>query len=108
MVIRYGAKWRDALSTIDRSDADAQRIHPEHSYRFGDLRFACEHECARTLGDLLIRRTHLAFERRDNAVALAPRIADYVAPILGWSAGDVSAHLDRYRHEVEMMFGVEP
>ena len=108
MVIRYGAKWQQALATIDRSDADAERIHPEHSYRFGDLRFACEHESARTLGDLLIRRTHLAFERRDNAVALAPRIAAYIAPILGWSAGDVSAHLDRYRHEVEMMFGVEP
>ena len=106
MVIRYGAKWREALATLDRSEADNERIHPEHSYRFGDLRFACEQEGARTLGDLLIRRTHLAFERRDNAVALAPRIADYVAPILGWSAGDVSEHLDRYQREVEMMFGV--
>jgi glycerol-3-phosphate dehydrogenase len=108
MVIRYGAKWREALATIDRSEADAERIHPEHSYRFGDLRFACEQESARTLGDLLIRRTHLAFERRDNAIALAPRIAEYVAPILGWSADDVSEHLDRYKREVEMMFGIEP
>lgn len=107
MVIRYGARWRDALAAIDRSEADAERIHPEHTYRFGDLRFACEHECARTLGDLLIRRTHLAFERKDNAVALAPRIAAYVAPILAWSAADVSEHLDRYKHEVENMFSVE-
>ena len=83
MVIRYGSKWREALAAIDRSPADADRIHPEHSYRFGDLRFACDDEMARTLGDLLIRRTHLAFERSDHAVALAPRIADYVAPILG-------------------------
>lgn len=108
MVIRYGARWRDALSAIDRTDADTERIHPEHSYRFGDLRYACEQEMARTLGDLLIRRTHLAFERRDSAVALAPRIAEYVAPMLGWSASDVSEHLDRYRREVEAMFGVEP
>jgi glycerol-3-phosphate dehydrogenase len=108
MVTRYGSRWRDALSTIDRSDADAERIHPEHSYRFGDLRFACEHEMARTLGDLLIRRTHLAFERQDNAVALAPRIAEYIAPILGWSATDVARHLDLYKEEVERMFTIEP
>jgi glycerol-3-phosphate dehydrogenase len=108
MVIRYGAKWREALAAIDRSEKDAERIHPEHSYRFGDLRHACEHEAARTLGDLLIRRTHLAFERKDNAVALAPRVAEYVAPILGWSAADVSGQLDRYRNEVERMFAIEP
>lgn len=107
MVIRYGAKWREALAAIDRSDADAGRIHPEHSYRFGDLRFACEHECARTLGDLLIRRTHLAFERQDNAIGLAPRIAEYVAPILGWSSGEVREQLDRYREEIDRIFSIE-
>jgi glycerol-3-phosphate dehydrogenase len=108
MVIRYGARWRDALSAIDRTEADTERIHPEHTYRFGDLRYACEQEMARTLGDLLIRRTHLAFERRDNAVALAPRIAEYVAPILGWSANDVRAQLERFQSEIDAMFRVDP
>jgi glycerol-3-phosphate dehydrogenase len=108
MVIRYGAKWRAALAAIDRSEVDAERIHPEHSYRFGDLRFACEHESARTLGDLLIRRTHLAFERKDNAISLAPRVAEFIAPILGWSAGQVREHLERYESEVESTFGIEP
>jgi glycerol-3-phosphate dehydrogenase len=106
LVVRYGARWRDALTAIDRTDLDGERIHPEHSYRYGDLRFACEHEGARTIGDLLIRRTHLAFERRDNARSLAPRVADFVAPILGWSAADVAQHLERYEHEVDMMFAV--
>jgi glycerol-3-phosphate dehydrogenase len=63
---------------------------------------------ARTLGDLLIRRTHLAFERRDNAIALAPRIAEYVAPILGWSAADMSEHIDRFKSEVDAIFRVDP
>ena len=107
LVARYGARWRDALAAMDLSDADNERVHPEHPYRFGDLRFACEQEAARTLGDLLIRRTHLAFERRDNARALAPRIAEYVAPILGWSASDVTAHLARYEREVESIFGID-
>jgi glycerol-3-phosphate dehydrogenase len=108
MVVRYGGRWRDALTAIDRTELDGERIHPEHSYRFGDLRYACEQEMARTLGDLLIRRTHLAFERRDNAIALAPRIAEYVAPILGWSAADVSEHIDRFKSEVDAIFRVDP
>jgi glycerol-3-phosphate dehydrogenase len=108
MVVRYGARWRDALTAIDRTELDGERIHPEHSYRFGDLRYACEQEMARTLGDLLIRRTHLAFERRDNAIALAPRIAEYVAPILGWSAADMSEHIDRFKSEVDAIFRVDP
>jgi glycerol-3-phosphate dehydrogenase len=86
---------------------DAELVHPEHAYRWGDLRFACERESARTLGDLLIRRTHFAFERKDHAVALAPRVAEFVAPMLGWSGGDVAEHLDRYTAEVEGIFTVD-
>jgi glycerol-3-phosphate dehydrogenase len=108
MMLRYGSKWRVALATLDLSARESSRVHPEHTYRFGDLRFACEHEAARTLGDLLIRRTHLAFERRDNARSLAKPVADYVAPLLGWSATDITAQLDLYEDEVERMFGVLP
>jgi glycerol-3-phosphate dehydrogenase len=107
MVIRYGGRWRDALRTLDLSARESARVHPDHSYRFGDLRFACEHEAARTLGDLLIRRTHLAFERKDNARTLAKPVADYVAPLLGWSADDVIAHLARYEAEIDSIFGIE-
>ena len=107
MVFRYGAKWREGLVALDASPRDSERVHLEHRYRYSDYRFGCEHEGARTLGDLMIRRTHIAFERADNAIALAPRIAEHVAPILGWSAGDVSEQLDRYREEVDDMFTVE-
>lgn len=106
MMIRYGARWREALRTLDLSDRETTRVHPDHTYRFGDLRFACENEMARTLGDLLIRRTHLAFERRDNARSLARSVAEYVAPFLGWSAADIAEHLDRYEDEVTRMFAV--
>lgn len=108
MMIRYGSKWRDALRTLDLSPRESERIHPDHSYRFGDLRFACEREAARTLGDLLIRRTHLAFERRDNARSVARTVADYVAPLLGWSEADVDVQLALYEEEVDRMFGIDP
>lgn len=107
MVIRYGSKWAEAMRILDASDQEAARIHPDHTYRYADLRFACDHEAARTLGDLLIRRTHLAFERHDNARSLARQVADYVAPLLGWSASDIAIHLDLYESEVTNLFGID-
>jgi hypothetical protein len=41
-------------------------------------------------------------------VSLARRVAEYVAPILGWSAADISAHVDRFEREVDAMFRVDP
>ena len=41
---------------------------------------ASTHEMARTLGDLLIRRLHVAFETRDHGVSVATRWRDRVAP----------------------------
>jgi glycerol-3-phosphate dehydrogenase len=77
-------------------------------YAWEDFRFSCESEMARTLGDLLIRRTHLAFETKDHARSIAPRVAEYVAPVLGWSESDRARELRRYDDEVESIFGVEP
>lgn len=69
-------------------------------YRLDAMRLGVEEEMACTLGDLLIRRTHIAFETRDNGRAAA-RI---VAAFLGWSAREVA----RYDAEVERLFTIDP
>ena len=63
---------------------------------------------ARTLADLLIRRTKLAFETRDHGVGVAAAAADYVAPRLGWTAETVRREVERYGGEVERIFGLDP
>jgi glycerol-3-phosphate dehydrogenase len=62
---------------------------------------------ARTLADLLIRRTRIAFETRDHGLSAAPRAADIVAPQLGWSNDEKSAQLSAYEHEVGRMFSID-
>jgi glycerol-3-phosphate dehydrogenase len=57
-----------------------------------------------TLGDLLIRRTHLAFQTPDHARTLAPVVADLVAPLLQWTARDREAALREYDDEARRMF----
>ena len=68
-------------------------------YRMGEMRWGVERELACTLGDLLIRRTHLAFETPDNGRAAARRVAGF----LGWDAKE----LERYESEVARMFTID-
>ena len=78
------------------------------SYHLDDLRVAVERELACTLGDLLIRRTHVAYETRDNGRATARRVADFVAPLFGWDAATKDREITRYDTEVDRIFGVDP
>ncbi len=68
-------------------------------YRMGAMRRGVDQELACTLGDLLIRRTHVAFETRDQGRSAARKVAAF----LGW--GD--RELTRYDAEVERIFTVD-
>ena len=96
-----------------RDLACAQDLHagtpivPGSRWRWGELRWAAEHAHARTLADLFIRRTKLAFETRDHGLGVASAAADYVAPLLGWTPVDAGAAVARYAGEVARIFGVD-
>jgi glycerol-3-phosphate dehydrogenase len=59
-----------------------------------------------TLGDLLIRRTRLAFVMPDQGRALAPEAARWVKPLLGWDADAAGSSVADYDAEVERVFQV--
>ncbi len=77
------------------------------SYSVADITAAVDHEFACTIADVLVRRTHLAFETRDHGVSVAPRVAELLAPRLGWTPIDVSRELDDYRAEVARLFTID-
>ncbi len=97
---------REAACATDA--AAGTPIIPELLWRFGELRWSVERAHARTLADLLVRRTRLAFETRDHGMGVAPAVAAYVAPLLGWDPAQTAAELPRYAAEVERIFGVDP
>ena len=70
--------------------------------------YGVTHERACTLADLLVRRTHLAFALRDQARAIAPRVAELVAPLLGWTPAAVTAALAEWEREARRLFAIEP
>jgi glycerol-3-phosphate dehydrogenase len=66
-----------------------------------------KYELAKTLSDLLIRRTHLAFETRDHGKSVAQRAADIVAPPLGWDETTKRSRISDYNADVDRIFAID-
>jgi glycerol-3-phosphate dehydrogenase len=57
-------------------------------------------EMAITLGDLLIRRTHLFYVAPDQALERAPAVAQLAMRVMGWDSARRSSELEAYTYEV--------
>lgn len=102
----YGTAWTAVAEEIRRDDGRAP-AEDGLPYTIGELRHCVQREMAMTLGDLLIRRTHLAFETRDHGASAAERVAVAVAPLLGWDESTRRNSIEDYMREVERIFTVE-
>ncbi len=106
LVHTYGTRWPDVWREIER-DGGAAHISDALPYTVGELRYSVREEMACTLGDLLIRRTHAAYEAPDQALAAAPLVADSVRELLGWDHAAHARALEAYAGEVERIFAIE-
>jgi glycerol-3-phosphate dehydrogenase len=99
---------RERAAAVDAlASADAQlseRLDPQLPYRFADIVYGVECEQAFTLSDLLMRRTHVAFETRDAGVAVSPRVADVVAALLDWDPDAKQRAIDDYARDAQRVF----
>jgi glycerol-3-phosphate dehydrogenase len=103
----FGSRWRDVWEEIERPSG-RDRVVDELPYTVGELRYSLQHEMAYTLGDVLIRRTHIAFETLDHGMAVAEAVAALAAAIHGWDLAGARAAVLDYRHEVTRMFSIDP
>ena len=107
LVHTHGSEWRSIWALGSATPALRERIAPECNAIRGELINGVRNECARTLADLLVRRTHIAFETRDHGVSVAPQVAALVAHELGWNAAVQSAAVAEYVREVERLFTID-
>ena len=64
----YGSRWRNVWSYAQRDPALRLRIVDQLPYLVAEIAHAVERESACTFADVLVRRTHIAFETRDHGV----------------------------------------
>ncbi|MBK7834422.1 MAG: glycerol-3-phosphate dehydrogenase/oxidase [Gemmatimonadetes bacterium] len=107
LVGAYGSDWREVWRPTRDDVALRARLDDALPYTLAEAVHAVTREMAVTLGDLLIRRTHLAFELRDHGLAAAVQLAERLAPRLGWDAARVTHELGRYEREVARLFTIE-
>jgi glycerol-3-phosphate dehydrogenase len=108
LVSNYGAAWPTVWRTISAEPDGAATIDSSLPYRIGELIYSCRAEMARTLPDLLMRRTRVAFELRDHGRSVASRVAIAVGPELGWSAATIATEIERFDSEVARIFTIDP
>ena len=91
----YGTDRQAILTLIDEDASLGERIHPRLPYTRAEIVFAARFEMARTLDDVLSRRTRAFFLDLNAAVEAAEKVAMLLAAELGrpptWEAEQVNA-----------------
>ena len=105
LVQSYGTRWRDVWQRAEDEPKLRERVAPTHAVIGAELVYAVEREMAVTLGDLLIRRTHLAFEMPDQALATASVLVHKLAPVLA-PRFEHGTWLHHYEGELRQTFGI--
>jgi glycerol-3-phosphate dehydrogenase len=97
---RYGSYIDDVLRLIRKRPELGRPVEGAGGYLGAEIVYACTHEGAVRLDDVLARRTRTAIQVRDRGLAAAPHAAALMAPVLGWSEARTSQEIARYRDAV--------
>jgi glycerol-3-phosphate dehydrogenase len=101
-----GAGRQDSIKEIvAENPALGEPITPGHPAVRAEIEFACSNELALTIGDVLIRRTHVAFETADHGRSAAKMVADEMAFLSSWSEKEKSDQILRDTEESDRIFG---
>lgn len=103
----YGTEWNRVWRYTLDDASTAARIVPELPYLIAEVPHAITHELACTLSDVLIRRTHIAFETRDHGRSAARRIAPLMGAALGWSDEQQHHAVAEYDGDATRIFSID-
>ncbi|MEY4901580.1 MAG: hypothetical protein RLZZ190_307 [Actinomycetota bacterium] len=104
---RYGSLISEILELIKQDPKLAKPVTKDLPYLKAEIYYAASHEGARSIDDVLSRRTRLAFEAPNSAMDLADDVATIIAPVLGWNAkqkkDSMNAYFDIAEREIESL-----
>jgi glycerol-3-phosphate dehydrogenase len=83
----YGSDAEEVERLIRSEPGLSERLHPRHPTRAGEVVWSARHEMARTVEDVLSRRTRTLLLDARAAREMAPRVADLLAGELGRDHG---------------------
>jgi glycerol-3-phosphate dehydrogenase len=93
----YGSDAENVRGLIQRDPALGERLHVELPYVKAEVIWAAREEMARTIEDVLARRTRALFLNAAAALGMASTVADLLARELGWSDRKKQTQLTEFR-----------
>jgi glycerol-3-phosphate dehydrogenase len=98
---RYGGEARVLMSAIQSDPELAEPLVAGLPYTRAEALFAVRHEMARSVDDVLSRRTRARLYGRDDSGAAAAAVGALIADELGWDAAATDASVASYRAALE-------
>jgi glycerol-3-phosphate dehydrogenase len=107
---RFGGEATVLLAMIEHDPSLGEPLVEGTGYLRVEALYAARYEMARTLTDVLARRTRALLQARDATVAAAPAIATLLAGERGWDDAEVDRQVEALRvvaaRELESMTSV--
>lgn len=94
---RYGSLISEILELVSTDSSLAQLLDADLPYLRAEIHYAVSHEGARSVEDVVARRTRIAFEAKENGSALLEEIAEIIAPLLDWSRKERAESVRHYQ-----------
>lgn len=99
---RYGGEARAVLGLVASQPELGEPLVAGSPYLAAEAVFAVRFEMARSVDDVLSRRTRARIYFRDASVEAAQRCAELIAPEFGWSAAEAAESAAAYCAAVEL------
>ncbi len=100
LVGRFGSEAAVVQRLVDADPALGEPLVAGLPYLRAEAVYAARHEMARTLDDVLSRRTRARVLAREASIDAAPAVADLIASELDWSDDEREREVCEYRHAV--------
>ncbi len=102
---RYGSLIEELVDLIKEDESLARPLEHNSAYLRAEVAYACSHEGAVHLEDLMMRRTRLIYETVNKGLGAVPEVADLAAAALGWDeahkAAEVASYTARAQAEID-------
>jgi glycerol-3-phosphate dehydrogenase len=97
---RYGSDLTELLELMVTTPRLKDPLPGSGQYLAAEIVYACSHEGATHLDDVLARRTRIRIETRDRGAEVAPHAAALMAAELGWDAARTAREVSGYREMI--------
>ena len=101
---RYGSQLHELLAPASGPEGDKSLLQPipgAPDYLQAEARYAVTHEGALHVEDVLARRTRISIEYAHRGTESSRRVAEIMAPVLGWSDAQVEQEVQAYQARVD-------